>query len=82
MKPLLLSVKFLLWQRGGNIVTIDGPRPLTQALQSMYSAQGTPAFDSHLLGESIFGAPLAVRSMNSSLAATETSEKNRRSFPP
>jgi len=52
------SLKFLLWQRGGNEIHIAGDRAVFEALEKTYSQDGERAFDDELIGRKIFGTPL------------------------
>ncbi len=53
-------LKFLLWQKGGAHVTVDGPAPLAEYLRRVYSASGTRAFDYRFMGESVYGREFTV----------------------
>jgi len=53
-------LKFLLWQKGGFRVTVDGPAPLADYLRGVYSPGGARAFDYHFMGESVYGQTFSV----------------------
>ena len=53
-------LKFLLWQKGGFRVTVDGPAPIADYLRAVYSPQGPRAFDYHFMGDSVYGHPFTV----------------------
>jgi predicted NBD/HSP70 family sugar kinase len=53
-------LKFLLWQKGGNRVTIAGNRELAGWLASVYSPEGSRAFDYTFMGESVYRAPFEI----------------------
>jgi predicted NBD/HSP70 family sugar kinase len=44
-------VKFLLWQKGGFRVYVDGPRAIAEHLQRLYSADGARAFDAEFMAQ-------------------------------
>jgi predicted NBD/HSP70 family sugar kinase len=53
-------LKFLLWQKGGFRVTVDGPAPIAEYLRGVYSPGGARAFDYRFMGESVYGREFAV----------------------
>jgi len=53
-------LKFLLWQKGGFRVTVDGPAPVADYLRRVYSPTGPRAFDYHFMGESVYGHDFTV----------------------
>jgi predicted NBD/HSP70 family sugar kinase len=53
-------LKFLLWQKGGFRVTVDGPVPLADYLRCIYSPLGARAFDNRFMGESVYGREFTV----------------------
>jgi len=53
-------LKFLLWQKGGFHVTVDGPVPLVNYLRRVYSPSGARAFDFRFMGESVYGQPFQI----------------------
>lgn len=55
-------VKFLLWQKGGNIIRIAGADDVVAALQKAYTADGSRKFDREFIGTKIFGSPITVES--------------------
>src|SRR5947208_14251433 len=52
-------LKFLLWQKGGFRVTVDGPQPIADYLRRVYSPAGARVFDYHFMGESVYGREFA-----------------------
>lgn len=63
--------KFLLWQTGGWKITIVGAPELAVRLAALYGKDGLRAFDSNIIGESVYGHPLDIRSAD---AVDEQSE--------
>jgi predicted NBD/HSP70 family sugar kinase len=55
-------IKFLIWMKGGNKITIAGSKILAEELQKIYSASGERAFDNKIIGEKIYGGPLTILS--------------------
>lgn len=55
-------VKFLLWQKGGNVIQIAGADDVVAMLSQKYAADGARKFDREFIGTKIFGAPIVVRS--------------------
>jgi predicted NBD/HSP70 family sugar kinase len=53
-------LKFLLWQKGGFRVTVDGPSGVADYLRSVYSPTGARAFDYQFMGESVYGREFTV----------------------
>jgi predicted NBD/HSP70 family sugar kinase len=53
-------LKFLLWQKGGFRVTVDGPAAIAEYLRGVYSPAGARAFDYQFMGESVYGREFAV----------------------
>jgi predicted NBD/HSP70 family sugar kinase len=53
-------LKFLLWQKGGFRVTVDGPAALADSLRRVYSPTGARAFDHQFMGESVYGREFTV----------------------
>lgn len=64
------TLKFMLWQQGGNQVFIEGAEALAEELSAVYSPNGPRAFDAELMGTKIFGAPLSITSGTPGKAAT------------
>ncbi|GAB4109132.1 MAG: hypothetical protein Kow001_08700 [Acidobacteriota bacterium] len=54
-------VKFLLWQKGGHEVCIQGPVELVADLQKIYSPGGARAFDWEFMGQRIYGREFRIR---------------------
>ena len=48
-------LKFLLWQKGGFHVTVDGPREIADYLGRVYSPEGARAFDYRFMGQDVYG---------------------------
>lgn len=57
-------IKSLLWIHGGNRILFAGPQALLQQLQQHYANSPTGQFDSSLIGEKMFGAPIRVEAAN------------------
>jgi predicted NBD/HSP70 family sugar kinase len=53
-------VKFLLWSRGGCRIYFDGPAELAARLTRHYRTSTPGKFDSNMVGERMFDAPLEV----------------------
>ena len=53
-------VKFLLWAYGGRTLYVDGPMAVTDSLAQHYREDATGKFDSEIIGERIYDAPLRV----------------------
>lgn len=53
-------LKFLLWQKGGFRVTVDGPEAIAEYLRGVYSPAGARAFDYQFMGESVYGQEFTV----------------------
>lgn len=56
-------LKFLLWQRGGNEITIAGAPAIANYLRTVYSPEGARKFDYEFMGERIYGTPMTFRSV-------------------
>ena len=56
-------LKFLLWQKGGNEITIAGSPEIAGYLSAVYSPKGERRFDYEFIGERIYGAPLTFYSV-------------------
>jgi predicted NBD/HSP70 family sugar kinase len=52
--------KFLLWSRGGFRIHFAGPQSLAERLQRHFQETPDGRFDSHLIGERIYGKPIEV----------------------
>lgn len=57
-------LKFLLWQKGGYRVVVAGNPRVADFLRHVYSPQGGRAFDFQFMGESVYGRPFSVESVN------------------
>jgi predicted NBD/HSP70 family sugar kinase len=53
-------VKFLLWQRGGWKIHVDGPASIADHLRATYAPDGERAFDFHFMGEDVYERELTV----------------------
>lgn len=53
-------LKFLLWARGGYRIHFDGPEALVARLTHHYRESDFGRFDSEIIGERIYGAPISV----------------------
>ena len=53
-------VKFLLWQKGGNLIQIAGADDVAAELSATYAADGARKFDREFIGTTIFGSPIEV----------------------
>jgi predicted NBD/HSP70 family sugar kinase len=60
MKYIERIVKFLLWMKGGNKITIAGSRTLAEKLGETYSMSGKRAFDCRIIGEKIYGEAIKI----------------------
>ena len=54
-------LKFLLWQKGGHLVTIAGNPHIADYLRGIYAPGGARAFDWKFIGESVHGRPLTIQ---------------------
>lgn len=63
-------VKFLLWQKGGWRLVVDGPREIGEALRQTYSAQGKRAFDTQMMN-SAYDRPFMVEMVSAGKAPAE-----------
>lgn len=57
-------LKFLLWQRGGAKVYVDGPAELVGRLQQCYAPGGERAFDHNFMGETVYGQTFTIEHVN------------------
>lgn len=53
-------IKFLLWSRGGWQIHIQGPAPLCETIQRIYTPEGARAFDCGFM-QRVYDRPLTVR---------------------
>ena len=53
-------LKFLLWQKGGQKILISAPQELVRKVSDIYAPRGSRSFDSELIGEKVFGAPISI----------------------
>jgi predicted NBD/HSP70 family sugar kinase len=53
-------LKFLLWQKGGYLVTIAGDPGIAAYLRNVYSPHGARAFDHQFMGERVYGRPFVI----------------------
>lgn len=56
-------VKTLLWQKGGNRISVGGSPPIAAMLGEIYGDSGERAFDNAIVGRKMFQAPISVRSV-------------------
>lgn len=56
-------VKMLLWQKGGNRLTIAGAPELAAYIAQVYSPTGKRAFDFAFMGEKVYGCPMQILSV-------------------
>jgi hypothetical protein len=61
MKYVERMVKFLLWQKGGNIITIAGADDVAAGLAALYESGAARGFDREFIGTKIFGAPIMIK---------------------
>jgi predicted NBD/HSP70 family sugar kinase len=64
-------VKFLLWQRGGFLLTVAGNPALAGYLRMVYSATGPRAFDFKFMGDTVYGSEFQVESTSLAQAPDE-----------
>ncbi len=67
-------VKFLLWQKGGNIILVAGDEAIAAKLQQSYSAEGERAFDWDFIGTKVYGAPITVKVVSADELPAETTD--------
>ena len=63
LKYVERTVKFLLWMKGGNRITVGGAPEIAAALDSIYSEKGERGFDWEFFGHRIFDHPISVQSV-------------------
>lgn len=56
-------VKFLLWQKGGNMILVAGADDMAAMLAGVYAVDGERHFDRDFIGTKIFGSPITVRAV-------------------
>ena len=57
-------VKFLLWQKGGNMILVAGADDMAAMLAGVYAVDGERHFDRDFIGTKIFGSPITVRAVD------------------
>jgi predicted NBD/HSP70 family sugar kinase len=57
-------LKFLLWAKGGNKVTIAGDPQIAECMRSIYSPAGRRAFDFEFMGERVYGHPMVIEAVD------------------
>ncbi len=57
-------IKSLLWIYGGNRILFSGPQILRQKLSDHFKSAPTGQFDSDLIGEKIYGAPIRIEAVS------------------
>lgn len=67
-------VKFLLWQKGGNKISIAGADDVVAALSASYAVDGSRKFDREFIGTKIFGSPIVVASVDANNLPAEKGE--------
>lgn len=60
LRYLERTIKFLLWQRGGNRVVISGADQLVPHVASIYSARGKRHFDYRFFSKEVFDGPFEI----------------------
>lgn len=66
-------VKFLLWQKGGNIILLAGDPAIAEMLAGIYCKGGEREFDWDFIGRKIYGAPITVTAVEEADLPEETS---------
>jgi predicted NBD/HSP70 family sugar kinase len=64
-------LKFLLWAKGGNKVTIAGDAQIAQCMRNIYSPEGRRAFDFEFMGERVYGQPMTIEAVDYERALAE-----------
>jgi predicted NBD/HSP70 family sugar kinase len=64
-------VTFLLWQRGGCLLTVAGNPALAGYLRLVYSSSGQRAFDFNFMGDTVYGSEFQVESSSLAQAPEE-----------
>jgi len=64
-------LKFLLWQKGGNRILIEGAPDVAEQMAAIYSPGGKQAFDHSYFGERTYDAPFSIEAMDAVPAANE-----------
>ncbi len=64
-------LKFLLWQKGGNRILIEGPPEIAEALAAIYAENGARAFDQGYFGERTYDAPFSIEAVDKVPTANE-----------
>ncbi len=67
-------VKFLLWQKGGNIILVAGDDAIADMLAGMYCSGGEREFDWDFIGKKIYGEPIVVKAVPLSELPAETND--------
>lgn len=57
-------VKFLLWQKGGNRILVEGAPEIAGMLAEIYSPHGERVFDDDFIGTKIYAAPICVQAVD------------------
>ncbi len=72
-------VKFLLWQKGGCRITIEGNAnvvdPLVSKLKAIYSSEGKRSFDCEFIGSKIYGKALEIEGCSEGSFALKSQSK-------
>ncbi|SPE31428.1 Transcriptional regulator/sugar kinase-like protein [Candidatus Sulfopaludibacter sp. SbA3] len=64
-------LKFLLWQKGGYLVTVGGDPRIAAYLRGDYAPGGERAFDHQFMGERVYGRPMTIESTTFDAAPAE-----------
>lgn len=75
-------VKFLLWARGGNQISLSGAPEIAAQLARQYSAEGSRAFDFEFMGQKCFGATFQVIAADRIEAIEMAAAGNGQPLPP
>jgi len=57
-------LKFLLWQKGGSRILVEGAPEIAGMLAEIYSPHGERAFDDDFIGTRIYGEPIRVEAVD------------------
>jgi len=64
-------LKFLLWAKGGNKVTIAGDPQLADRMRGIYSPEGRRAFDFDFMGDRVYGHRMVIEAVDYDRAPAE-----------
>lgn len=71
LKHVERLLKFLLWQKGGNRILVEGAPDIAARLAEIYAPGGSREFDQSYFGERTFDAPFSVEAVDAVPAANE-----------